>query len=308
MTPGLAATAPTPLTGPTAGAVPTAGLPDTNQHYDLDPEVFGLFLDPMRKYSSGRYLTETDTLGQAQINKLRFVADRLAIRPGQRILDVGCGWGALALFMAREYGCRVVGISPAGRQHAHIADRAARDGLTDLVSTVQGHFETVELPAGSFDAVTMLGSIVHMPDLDLVFQRARTLLSRDGRLYVSESCFRNAATRAAFNQRAGTEFVRKAIFGWGDMRPLSDLVAAAEDAGFSIISVDDLTDDYRRTIDHWLENIDAVADAIDGSGPGTAATLRRYLQVANAGWGYTTKHYALVCRRARSGARSGGRP
>jgi cyclopropane-fatty-acyl-phospholipid synthase len=282
-----------------AGTPAVATTADTNQHYDLDPEIFGLFLDPLRKYSSGLYRSPADTLETAQVTKLRFVADRLALRGGERLLDIGCGWGSLILFMARELGVQTLGVSPAGRQHAYIAERAAEFGVAELVSTVQGHFETVELAAGGFDAVTMLGSIVHMPDLDRVFRRARGLLRRGGRLYVSESCFRNAAAHAAFDTRSGTEFVREAIFGWGDMRPLSDLVRAAEDAGFSVISVDDLTADYHRTIEHWLANIAEHAAEIEAIQAGMAATLTRYLEVANAGWGFTTKHYALVCRKAR---------
>jgi cyclopropane-fatty-acyl-phospholipid synthase len=145
----------------------------------------------------------------------------------------------------------------------------------------------------------MLGSIVHMPDLDHAMRRARGLLRRGGRFYVSESCFRNAATRASFDTGPGLEFIREAIFGWGDMRPLSDLVRAAEDAGFSVVSVDDLTDDYRRTIADWHANVAANADAINDVQPGMAATLTHYLEIANAGWGYTTKHYALTCKKAR---------
>ncbi|KJE20297.1 methyltransferase, cyclopropane fatty acid synthase [Frankia torreyi] len=280
-------------------AAPSAPAGETNQHYDLDPEIFGLFLDPLRKYSSGLYRRPGLTLAEAQVAKLHFVADRLRLAPGQRLLDVGCGWGSLILFMAREYRAEVTGVSPAGRQHEFIAARAAQLGLTDLVSTRVGKFADVELPARSFDAVTMLGSIVHMPDVDAAVRRARSMLRRGGHFYVSESCFRNAAAREEFDRRAGTEFVRNSIFGWGDMRPLSELVRAVEDAGFSVTSVDDLTDDYRRTIDDWLERVAAGAAAIDELRPGTSAELTRYLEVANAGWGFTTKHYALVCRNAR---------
>lgn len=277
---------------------------DTNQHYDLDPDIFGLFLDPLRKYSSGLYATPGTALEEAQIAKLHFVADRLQVGDGSRLLDVGCGWGSLLLFMARVHHARVVGVSPAGRQREFIAQRAAELGIGDRVSTVQGHFEDVaigsgQVPEGGFDGVSMLGSIVHMPDLDHVMRRARGLLRRGGRFYVSESCFRNAATRAAFDTGPGLEFVRGSIFGWGDMRPLSDLVRAAEDAGFSVVGVDDLTEDYRRTISDWLANVATSADAIDSVRPGTAAELTRYLEVANAGWGYTTKHYALTCKKAR---------
>ncbi len=275
---------------------------DTNQHYDQDPDIFGLFLDPLRKYSSGLYLTPEATLEEAQVAKLHFVADRLLVTEGARLLDVGCGWGSLVLFMAREYQARVVGISPAGRQHDYIVQRVAELGLGDRVRIVTGHFEDAALgqgPEGGFDGVSMLGSIVHMPDLGHAMRRARSLLRRGGRFYVSESCFRNAATRATFDTGPGLDFIREAIFGWGDMRPLSDLVRAAEDAGFSVVSVDDLTDDYRRTIDDWHANVTANADAINAIRPGYAATLTHYLEVANAGWGYTTKHYALTCKKAR---------
>ncbi|KLL12136.1 SAM-dependent methyltransferase [Protofrankia coriariae] len=283
------------ITGPRTDTA----LADTNQHYDLDPEIFGLFLDPSRKYSCGLYRSETDTLADAQINKLRFVAERLGLRGGERLLDVGCGWGSLLLFMAREHACRATGISPAARQHAYISGRARELGVADQVSTWQGHFEEIDLPAGSFDAVTMLGSIVHMPDLTAVFARARALLRRGGTLYVSESCFRNAAAHGAFHRRAGTRFVGETIFGWGDMRPLSDLVRGAEDAGFSIVGLDDLTADYRRTIDDWLTNVRSATDDIERIRPGLTGELERYLEIANAGWGYTTKHYALTCRKTR---------
>jgi len=277
------------------------GVVATNQHYDLDPELFGLFLGPLRKYSSGLYESADDTLAVAQERKLRFVAGRLGIAGGERLLDVGCGWGSLVLFMAREYGCRTTGISPAPRQLEYIAARAAEMGVSDLVCTQAGHFELAVLPDRAFDSVTMLGSIVHMPDLDAAFGKARQVLRRGGSLYVSESCFRSAAARAAHDHRAGTEFVRDAIFGWGDMRPLSALVAAAENAGFSIASVDDLTAHYHRTIEDWLAGIRAARQRIEELAPGYAGVLERYLEVANAGWGYTTKHYALVCRNARKG-------
>ncbi|WP_067865173.1 SAM-dependent methyltransferase [Nocardia shimofusensis] len=272
---------------------------DTNQHYDLDPEIFGEFLDPLRKYSSALYESPADTLEQAQRRKLRFVAQRLGLRGGEQLLDVGCGWGSLILFMAEEFGCRATGVSPAPRQHEYIAAQAGARGVAERVRTEVGHFERMDLPARSVDAVTLLGSIVHMPDLDAVFGKARAVLRRRGTLYVSESCFRNAAARTAFDGRAGTEFVREDIFGWGELRPLSELVTAAEDAGFSIIAVDDLTEHYRRTIDDWIANVDAAAARIDAHRPGLADQLRHYLEIANAGWGYTTKHYALTCRNAR---------
>jgi cyclopropane-fatty-acyl-phospholipid synthase len=272
--------------------------PGTNQHYDQDPRIFSLFLDPSHKYSSALYGSPEESLADAQQRKLHFVAGQLGLQGGERLLDLGCGWGSLVLFMAREYGVSAVGVSPAPRQLAHIAEQAAAQGVADRVRTVHSRVEELDL-AETFDAVTMLGSIVHMPDLDAVFALCRDRLRRGGRLYVSESCFRNEAIRARFAERSGTAYVRDDIFGGGDMRPLSHLVRAAEDAGFSLVGLTDLTAHYHRTIEDWLANVHANADRLEAIEPGLPDRLARYLETANAGWGYTTKHYALTCQRSR---------
>ena len=266
----------------------------TNQHYDLDPDVFARFLDPLRKYSAGLFDSDTTTLEQAQRRKLSFVAGQLRLLGGERVLDIGCGWGALLLFLAQEYGCRTHGISPAARQHEYIAGRVAELGLGKLVTNEAVPIEAYEPQPAAFDAVTMLGSVVHMPGLNDVLAKVRRALRRGGMLYLSESCFRSEAVRRACDDRPGTEFVRHGVFGSGDLRPLSELVAGAESAGFSIRAVHDLTDDYRRTIDCWIGNLRRAGEDLPG-----AADLLRYLEIANAGWGYTTKHYALVCAKAR---------
>jgi cyclopropane-fatty-acyl-phospholipid synthase len=271
----------------------------TNQHYDQDPRVFELYLDRTRKYSAGIYRTDEDTLDQAQQTKLHFVADRLGLQPGKRVLDIGCGWGSLILFMAGEYDATTVGISPAPNQHAYIAEQAAKAQLSGQVSTRIGQVEALDLEPRSFDAITMLGSIVHMPDLDAVFRKAWAALKPRGRMYVSESCYRNAARRAEFAERENSVFVRDSIFGWGDMRPLSDLVRGAENAGFSIVAVDDLTRDYWRTIEDWLANVEHNAAQLDEIEPDLSKQLTRYLKTANAGWGFTTKHYALTLQKSR---------
>jgi cyclopropane-fatty-acyl-phospholipid synthase len=279
--------------------VSTATAVETNQHYDLDPAVFAHFLDPMRKYSSALYLSDSDDLATAQRHKLRFVAGRMGVDDGERVLDVGCGWGALTLFLAGRHDCTVTGVTPAPRQRDHVVATAAARGLAERVDVHCGVFERFSAPAGSFDAAAALGSVIHMPDLPAVFARTRRLLRRGARFYVSESCFRNAAIQAEFDARPGTDFVRNAIFGNGRLRPLSELVAAAETAGFAVDAVDDLTDHYRRTIEAWITNVAASAPQLDEMQAGLADRLTHYLEIANAGWGYTTKHYGLTLRNAR---------
>lgn len=286
------------MTAAVAREHPTKQHP-TNQHYDLDPAVFEEFLDPMRKYSSGLYLSDRDDLATAQRHKLRFVADRMGVDDGERVLDIGCGWGALTLFMAGRYDCTVTGVTPAARQRDHVLATAAARGLGERVRVHHGPFEEFAAPAGSFDAAAALGSVIHMPDLPAVFARARRMLRRGARFYVSESCFRTAVLQAEFDARPGTDFVRHTIFGNGRLRPLSELVAAAEVAGFAVVAVDDLTDHYRRTIEHWIANVTAHAERLDALEAGMAARLTHYLEIANAGWGFTTKHYGLTLRNAR---------
>ncbi|QMU70697.1 cyclopropane-fatty-acyl-phospholipid synthase family protein [Streptacidiphilus sp. P02-A3a] len=275
----------------------------TNQHYELPPEYFAAFLDTRMKYSSGLYRTPGCTLEQAQTAKLEFVADRLALTGGERLLDIGCGWGSLTLFMAREYGCSVTGVTPSRPQAGYIREQAGAAGIGDLVEVRVGSFSALPM-TGGYDAVTMLGSIVHMPDRTEVLRKAHGLLRRGGRLYLSESCFRNAETYREFNDRPGTRHVTETTFGFADMVPFSTLVEATESAGFSLEAMDDLTAHYQRTIEEWERRALLNRERIEAVAPGTAESLLRYLRTANAGWGYTTKHYALTAVKARLSAKA----
>lgn len=272
----------------------------TNKHYELPVELFASYLDRRLKYSSGLYPDEHTDLDQAQTNKLHFVARQLGLRGGERLLDIGCGWGSLVLFMAQEYDCKVTGVTPSAPQAEHIRATARETGVAELVTVVPGAFTGVEV-SGSFDAVTMLGSIVHMPDRVDVLRKVHGLLRRNGSLYVSESCFRDHATYREFSQRPGTLHVTEGIFGFADMVPLSVLVAAIESAGFSLTGLTDLTAHYHRTIEQWEQRAAQARDQIEQVAPGMYEPLIRYLRTANAGWGYTTKHYAIGARKSRLG-------
>ncbi|HTJ66790.1 MAG TPA: class I SAM-dependent methyltransferase [Actinospica sp.] len=277
----------------------------TNKHYDdTPPEVFAAFLDTRLKYSSGLYPEPDLSLEDAQTAKLHFVAERLGVTGGERLLDVGCGWGSLTLFMASEYECEVTGVTPAQSQADYIKAKAAELGVAERVRIVVGGFSSVPVD-GRYDAVTMLGSIIHMPDRVAVLRKAYQLLDRRGRLYLSESCFRSAEVYDEYVNRPGTKHVTEGIFGFADMVPVSVLVAAVESAGFGLLSLDDLTADYHRTIEEWERRAIANRDVIEKLAPGYSEPLERYLRTANAGWGYTTKHYALTADKSRMG-RLGG--
>lgn len=272
----------------------------TNRHYELPTEFFAAYLDRRLKYSSGLYQNPDTTLDQAQTAKLHFVARRLGLSAGCRVLDIGCGWGGLVLFMAAEYDCRVVGVTPSATQAAYIIERARELGVADRIRIELGSFVDLELD-GRYDGVTMLGSIIHMPDQAIALEMVKGLLRQNGVLYLSESCFRNWRTYKEFSARPGTRHVTEGIFGFADMVPLSALVEAVESAGLSLVGLTDLTAHYRRTTCDWEARALANRDDIEKAAPGMFDPLIRYLQTASAGWGYTTKHYALTATRSRLG-------
>ncbi|MCA1690740.1 MAG: class I SAM-dependent methyltransferase [Actinobacteria bacterium] len=271
----------------------------TNSHYDLPVEVFAAFLDPTLKYSSGLFGDTSDTLHEAQLRKMEFVATELGIEGGERVLDVGCGWGSLTLFLAERYGCTVVGVTPSPHQVGFIRQRARALGLGDLVTIEEKNFDSVTHPPGSFDAITFLGSIIHFPDWGETLAGCYRLCRPRGKLYLSESYFRSTTIWKRFSETANTRFIRDDIFGAAYMVPMSVMVAALEEAGFSLQALHDLTRHYRQTIDHWSENLRANEAEVEAVEPGLTGKFLRYFRVANAGWGFTIKHYAVICTRAR---------
>ena len=271
----------------------------TNSHYNQDARVFALFLDPTLKYSSGIYLSETDDLARAQQQKLDYIAAQLGAAPGKRFLDIGCGWGSLVFHLAGKYQCEVVGLTPAPQQAEFIRARARDLGLTDRVKIEVTHFQETGFPDHSFDGASMVGSIVHMMDKASVIAESYRVCKRRGRLYLSESCYRNHVKKQEFEGRPGSMLVSHGIFGWGDMTPVSNYVRYIEDAGFSLIGFRDLTADYHRTIEDWRANLIRNKAQFETYVPGESDKYIRYFEAANAGWGYTTKHYAVVAARSR---------
>lgn len=276
-----------------------AAMVASNHHYEMDPRIFELFLDPTLKYSSGLYLTQGDSLDQAQQQKLDYIARQLEVTPESTVLDVGCGWGSLTCYLAREIGCRVIGITPTPVQADYVRARLDSLGLADRARILVSSFEEVDLDHGSVDAVSFVGSIVHVMDKRSALVKCYKMCRHQATVYLSETCFRNRAKQNAFDMRPGTEFVRNDIFGQGELLTLSSYIAFLEDAGFSLAGLRDLTSDYHRTIEHWRQNAHRNCEALEAIDPGIIDRLDRYFDVANAGWGYTSKQYAIVAKRKR---------
>jgi cyclopropane-fatty-acyl-phospholipid synthase len=230
-----------------------------DQHYEVPAKFFALMLGPQRKYSCCYYEEPTVTLAQAEEHALAETARHAALADGQRILELGCGWGSLSLWMARHYpAARIVSVSNSHSQRASIAGRAEAEGLRNL--TVVAADINAFTPSGQFDRVVSVEMFEHMSNWRELLRRVVSWLTPQGALFLHIFSHRRAPYR--FDAGDRTDWIAQHFFTGGIMpshgliRQFDDLVAVEEEWWWDGTH-------YRRTADHWLENFDRNAATID---------------------------------------------
>ncbi len=216
------------------------------QHYDIGDRLYALFLDADWQYSCAYFRTGSETLEQAQVAKKRHIAAKLLLdRPDLRVLDIGCGWGGMALTLARDYGARVLGITLSSEQLARARIRAAEAGLEDRVQFELLDYRDPMVP-GPFDRIVSVGMFEHVGvnHYRTFFQRMRTLLASDG-----------VALLHAIGRSDGpgetNPWLRRYIFPGGYSPALSEVFAAVEPSGLVATDVEILRLHYAETLRHW---------------------------------------------------------
>ncbi len=229
------------------------------RHYDLDGRLYDLFLDRDRQYSCAYFEWPGMDLEAAQAAKKRHIAAKLLLRPGMRVLDIGSGWGGLALTLAADHGCDVTGLTLSTEQHAYATERAARAGLSDRVRfLLQDYRQTRQ----RFDRVVSVGMLEHVGvnHLGRYFDQVRQLLEPDGVALV-HSIGRMAGPAAT------SRWIRRYIFPGGYIPALSEVTSAVERSGMWATDIEILRLHYAMTLRHWrerfLEHRDAVAGRLD---------------------------------------------
>ena len=234
-------------------------------HYDQEVGFFRCFLDPALVYSCGYFAeadrtappTDRDALARAQRRKLELVCRKLALRPGERFLDVGCGWGALVEHAARHHGVEAVGVTLSPPQAAIARERIAAAGLADRVRIEVCDYRDVE---GTFDAIASVGMVEHVGSDQLPTYAASLfdLLRERGRLlnHGITTGRRDVVREISRDRRS---FVGRYVFPDGALVPLHHTVRVLQRAGFEIWDVEQLRPHYALTCEHWVANLEASA-------------------------------------------------
>jgi len=268
---------------------------DIAHHYDVSNDFYKLWLDPQMVYSCAYFPTGTEDLATAQTAKLDHILNKIMLKPGDRLLDIGCGWGALAI-RAAQRGALVVGITLSKNQHDLARERVERAGLRGQVDIrIQDYRDIDE----SFDKITSVGMFEHvgLKNLRLYFGTIRKLL-RDGGLAMNHGITSTDPENGATPYGA-SDFIEKYVFPNGELPHLSLVLKEMEAAGLEALDVESLKRHYARTLQIWAENYEARTEAIKQLVPDlTYRVWRVYL----AGCAYAfaqhwvSIHQVLVCK------------
>ena len=243
-------------------------------HYDLSNDFYRLLLDEHMAYSSAYFTHDGQSLHDAQSAKLDLICRKLELKEGDRLLDVGCGWGSLILYAARNYGVHATGITLSAEQRAFITERVAEQGLSDKVDVRLQHYREFADPPESFDAVSSveMGEHVgeqHYPGYVDVMQHA---LKPGGHLLLQQMSRREGTAPG------GGPFIESYIAPDMHMRPLWQTIRHVESGGFEIRGVEAMREHYVTTVDRWLETFeDRYDEFVALQGEEVARVWRLYL-------------------------------
>src|SRR5579863_3939609 len=250
-------------------------------HYDVSNTFYEWVLGPSMAYTCACYPDEDASLEQAQAYKHELVARKLALQPGMRLLDVGCGWGGMVRHAAREHGVKALGVTLSAQQAAWAQQAIVREGLSGLAEV--RHLDYRDVPEAEFDAVSSIGLTEHIGKAQLpgYFSFLFGKLKPGGRLL--NHCI-TRPDNAEPARRAGG-FINRYVFPDGELEGPGHLVSVMNGAGFEIRHEENLREHYSRTLAAWCANLDAHWDeAVAEVGQGTARVWRLYMAGSRLGF------------------------
>ncbi len=244
-------------------------------HYDVSNEFYRMILGPSMTYSCAVFATPTDTLEQAQTEKYDLICRKLGLRPGMRLLDIGCGWGGMVMHAAENYGVRAVGVTVSQNQVDLASKRVVEAGLADVVEIRLQDYRDVD--DGPFDAISSIGMFEHvgLPRLGTYFTQVSDLLVPGGRL-MNHAISRDRPVSRGRVRRS--PFIDRYVFPDGELHEVGSVVSALQERGLEVRHIENLREHYGMTLRRWVENLDRNwDDAVGEVGEARARIWRLYM-------------------------------
>jgi cyclopropane-fatty-acyl-phospholipid synthase len=280
-------------------------------HYDVSNDFYRLVLGPSMTYSCAVWETPEVGLEAAQAAKHELVSRKLALQPGMRLLDVGCGWGGMVLHAAAEHGVRAVGVTISQRQADLAKKRAADMGLADLVEVrLQDYRDVDDAP---YDAISSIGMFEHvgLQQLHAYFQSLHALLRPEGRLLnhaIGRPASPGDGRSVPLPRRRRRTFINRFVFPDGELHEVGTIVSAMQQDGFEVRHLESLREHYGLTLRAWVANLEGSWDeAVALTSEGRARVWRLYMAASAVGFeaGRIQVHQVLAVKpeHGRSGLR-----
>ena len=230
-----------------------------NHHYDVSNEFYGLWLDARRVYSCAYFRRPDDSLDQAQEQKLDLICRKLMLRQGERLLDIGCGWGGLILWAAQRYGVQATGITLSEDQYEHVLAEVRRLGLEEQVSVHLMDYRDVPEDA-LFDKIASVGMFEHVGkhNLGRYFQKINRLL-KPGGLVMNHGITSSGLDTVGLGSDV-SEFIERYVFPGGELVHVSRVMESASVAGLECVDAESLRPHYARTLWHWVDRLEAHSE------------------------------------------------
>ena len=272
------------------------------RHYDVSNDFYALFLDRSMTYSGAIFSRGARTLEEAQEAKLELICQKLRLEPGQRVLDIGCGWGSFAIHAAERHGVEVLGITISEAQVGLARQRVEERGLGERVRIQLTDYR--ELDEGGFDAVASIGMVEHVgaPRVDDYAARVMRALRPGGRFLAQ------GIAKLGRERHRPSAFSQRYVFPDGELLHLSRMLRAFELAGLESLHVEGFRDDYAETLGHWAARLDQnVDEAIRVAGRERVRIWRLYLRAARHGFqtGFESLFQMVSARPGAAGAGAG---
>lgn len=266
-------------------------------HYDVSNDFYAAWLDPRMVYSCGYFKTGTEDLAQAQEKKIDHILNKIGLKHGESLLDIGCGWGALVMRAAERYQARCVGVTLSENQAQLASERVERAGLMHLVTIRLQDYRDVD---GKFDRITSVGMFGHVgvQNLPAYFRHVNALLNPGGMVMnhgITTTDVRNGET-----PYVPGKFIEEYVFPHGELAHLSTVVSAMQEGGLEVYDVENLRRHDAKTCEEWTKNFESNTEQI-----ANLVDQRQYriLHIYLAGCAYTFAHdwislFQIVCGKA----------